>query len=71
MPSKPKGVKGGKGKASLVSAALVALKDTTGTSLSAIKKFLTATYGLPASVVGPVLKKLMGSGAVTKVRAAR
>jgi hypothetical protein len=53
-----------------VDKSLVATAVAAGaSSLAAIKSFLKEMYDLPGAVTAPLLKRLMGKGAVVKVRA--
>ena len=58
----------------MISAAIKALKERTGSSLPAIKKYIGATYGskLPANwekTLSVQLKRLAAAGKLTKVKA--
>ena len=56
----------------MVKAAVLALKDRTGSSVPAISKFISATYKLPANfkkVLSTQLKNLVKSGKLLKVKA--
>ena len=50
----------------MVDAAIVALKEKGGSSLQAIKKYITATYKIDAEKLSPFIKKYLKSAVVGK-----
>lgn len=52
--------------AEMVDAAIVALKEKGGSSLQAIKKYISATYVIDAEKLSPFIKKYLKSGVVAK-----
>lgn len=55
----------------IVKDALVSLKERNGSSVAAIRKFITGKYTLPTGwekVLSVQLKKLVASGKIVKVR---